>query len=71
MRLLFLAMSPSPTLSIAAPASFWYLKNFLIRAMSYYLDYIVYMTYDFHGMTCQTYAFVCNGHFWPLDANFS
>ncbi|MBE3046703.1 hypothetical protein IMZ48_30060, partial [Candidatus Bathyarchaeota archaeon] len=37
------------TLSIAAPASFWYLKQFPIKAMSELLDYIVFMTYDLHG----------------------
>ncbi|KAL8335759.1 hypothetical protein RB598_009788 [Gaeumannomyces tritici] len=37
------------SLSIAAPASYWYLKQFLIREMSFLLDYIVYMTYDLHG----------------------
>ncbi|KAJ2254356.1 hypothetical protein GGI13_002204 [Coemansia sp. RSA 455] len=37
------------SLSIAAPASFWYLKAFPIAEMSKYLDYIVYMTYDLHG----------------------
>ncbi|KAM3457581.1 hypothetical protein MY3296_001013 [Beauveria thailandica] len=37
------------TLSIAAPASFWYLKAFPIEVMSWYLDYVVYMTYDLHG----------------------
>ena len=37
------------TLSIAAPASFWYLKNFPIAKMAETLDYIVYMTYDLHG----------------------
>jgi GH18 family chitinase len=37
------------TLSIAAPSSFWYLKNFPIKAMSEVLDYIIYMTYDLHG----------------------
>lgn len=39
------------TLSIAAPASFWYLKQFPIADMHEYLDYIVYMTYDLHGMS--------------------
>ncbi|KAH7364620.1 putative glycosyl hydrolase, family 18 [Rhexocercosporidium sp. MPI-PUGE-AT-0058] len=33
----------------AAPASYWYLKAFLIALMGLALDYIVYMTYDFHG----------------------
>ncbi|KAK4247528.1 hypothetical protein C7999DRAFT_14472 [Corynascus novoguineensis] len=37
------------TLSIAAPSSFWYLKNFPIKAMSEVLDYIIFMTYDLHG----------------------
>ncbi|CRG90584.1 hypothetical protein PISL3812_07628 [Talaromyces islandicus] len=37
------------TLSIAAPASFWYLKSFPIDKMADELDYIVYMTYDLHG----------------------
>ncbi|KAJ3082437.1 hypothetical protein HK102_001702, partial [Quaeritorhiza haematococci] len=36
-------------LSIAAPASFWYLRHFDITQMARYLDYIVYMTYDIHG----------------------
>ncbi|KAK3360636.1 killer toxin subunits alpha/beta [Lasiosphaeria hispida] len=37
------------TVSFAAPASFWYLKNFPIKAMAAIADYIVYMTYDLHG----------------------
>lgn len=37
------------TLSIAAPASYWYLKAFPIARMAQVLDYIVYMTYDLHG----------------------
>ncbi|OBT85922.1 hypothetical protein VE02_04509 [Pseudogymnoascus sp. 03VT05] len=37
------------SLSIAAPASYWYLKGFPIKAMSDILDYIVFMTYDLHG----------------------
>jgi len=45
------ALGNDKTLSIAAPASFWYLKNFPIRGMAKYLDYIVYMTYDLHGNT--------------------
>ncbi|KAI0505412.1 glycoside hydrolase superfamily [Xylaria bambusicola] len=42
-------MPQGKTVSIAAPASFWYLKQFLIEEMSEVLDYIVYMTYDLHG----------------------
>lgn len=52
LRLLSLLRQKLPkgkTLSIAAPASFWYLKQFPIKAMSELLDYIVYMTYDLHG----------------------
>ncbi|KAH7183547.1 glycoside hydrolase superfamily, partial [Fusarium flagelliforme] len=37
------------TVSIAAPASFWYLKSFPIKKMAGVLDYIIYMTYDLHG----------------------
>ncbi|KAH8896256.1 hypothetical protein GQ53DRAFT_713976 [Thozetella sp. PMI_491] len=37
------------TMSIAAPASYWYLKQFPIEEMAKQLDYIVYMTYDLHG----------------------
>jgi GH18 family chitinase len=37
------------SVSIAAPASYWYLKQFPIKDMSEVVDYIVYMTYDLHG----------------------
>ncbi|KAL2813996.1 hypothetical protein BJX63DRAFT_431632 [Aspergillus granulosus] len=37
------------SLSIAAPASYWYLKAFPIGQMAKEIDYIVYMTYDLHG----------------------
>lgn len=37
------------SVSIAAPASFWYLKAFPIDKISEVIDYIVYMTYDLHG----------------------
>ena len=43
------ALPSDISISIAAPASFWFLKGFPIEAMSAYLDYIVYMTYDLHG----------------------
>ncbi|KAJ2086317.1 hypothetical protein IW138_005782, partial [Coemansia sp. RSA 986] len=43
------ALPADKSISIAAPASYWYLKNFPIVEMSQYLDYIVYMTYDLHG----------------------
>jgi GH18 family chitinase len=37
------------SLSITAPASYWYLKGFPIREISSWVDYIIYMTYDLHG----------------------
>ncbi|OAA81632.1 Glycoside hydrolase [Akanthomyces lecanii RCEF 1005] len=37
------------SLSIAAPASYWYLKGFPIKDISKVVDYIVFMTYDLHG----------------------
>jgi chitinase len=43
------ALPSGITLSIAAPASFWYLKGFPIKDMAAVVDYIVYMTYDLHG----------------------
>ncbi|KAH8894676.1 glycoside hydrolase, partial [Thozetella sp. PMI_491] len=42
-------MPAGKTLSIAAPASYWYLRGFPIQLMSDTVDYIVYMTYDLHG----------------------
>ncbi|KAH8800173.1 glycoside hydrolase family 18 protein [Xylogone sp. PMI_703] len=42
-------MPSGKTISIAAPASYWYLKAFPVAQMAQYLDYIVYMTYDLHG----------------------
>lgn len=37
------------SVSIAAPASYWYLKAFPIDQIATVIDYIVYMTYDLHG----------------------
>lgn len=37
------------TISIAAPASFWYLKGFPISDIANVVDYIIFMTYDLHG----------------------
>lgn len=42
-------MGPDKSVSIAAPASFWYLKAFPIDTIARAIDYIVYMTYDLHG----------------------
>ncbi|CAO3628090.1 unnamed protein product [Cunninghamella echinulata] len=43
------ALPSHVSVSICAPASFWYLKNFPIDRMNAHLDYIVFMTYDLHG----------------------
>lgn len=40
---------PGKTVSIAAPASYWYLKAFPISDIAKVVDYIIYMTYDLHG----------------------
>ncbi|KAK8054957.1 glycosyl hydrolase- family 18 [Apiospora rasikravindrae] len=37
-------------MSFAAPASFWYLKQFPVKDMAKLVDYIVYMTYDLHAL---------------------
>lgn len=37
------------TISMTAPALYWYLKGFPIVNISKVLDYIVCMTYDLHG----------------------
>ncbi|PTB79573.1 glycoside hydrolase family 18 protein [Trichoderma longibrachiatum ATCC 18648] len=44
-----LKLPSNRTVSITAPASFWYLQYFPILALSFVVDYIVYMTYDLHG----------------------
>ncbi|KAJ6035923.1 hypothetical protein N7540_000202 [Penicillium herquei] len=47
--LLKASLPSGKTLSLTAPASFWYLERFPIEAISTAVDYIVYMTYDLHG----------------------
>lgn len=37
-------LGPDKSVSIAAPASFWYLKAFPIDRIAKVIDYIVYMT---------------------------
>ncbi|KAI0545346.1 hypothetical protein F4679DRAFT_561711 [Xylaria curta] len=37
------------TLSIAIPASYWYLRGFPVDKMAKVVDYFIYMTYDLHG----------------------
>lgn len=49
LRLVRKKLPSEKTLSIAAPASFWYLKAFPIDEIGDVIDYIIYMTYDLHG----------------------
>ncbi|KAL2831314.1 hypothetical protein BJY01DRAFT_240141 [Aspergillus pseudoustus] len=50
-------LAEGKSLSIAAPASYWYLKAFPIAQMAKQLDYIVFMTYDLHvNLTETTYS---------------
>lgn len=49
LRLVRVKMPRHMSLSIAAPASYWYLRGFPIKEIIFELDYLVYMTYDFHG----------------------
>lgn len=49
LKLLRSRLPKDKSVSIAAPASYWYLKQFPITDMADLLDYVVYMTYDLHG----------------------
>ncbi|POR31800.1 Chitinase [Tolypocladium paradoxum] len=49
LRILRSKLNSDKSLSIAAPASYWYLKQFPIRIIAQVVDYIVFMTYDLHG----------------------
>jgi len=40
---------PGKTVSIAAPSSYWFLRNYPIQEIAEAIDYIIYMTYDLHG----------------------
>ncbi|UJR08796.1 hypothetical protein I4U23_013052 [Adineta vaga] len=44
------ALGKKYLITIAAPASYWYLRHFKIGEMSKYLDFINVMTYDIHGV---------------------
>jgi GH18 family chitinase len=50
LKLLKGKMPSGKTLSIAIPSSYWYLKNFPISDIQNTVDYMVYMTYDIHGI---------------------
>ncbi|KAJ4861243.1 glycosyl hydrolases family 18 domain-containing protein [Trichoderma breve] len=49
LRALRKALPAKYSVSIAVPASYWYLRPFPIQEMSQMVDYIVYMAYDLHG----------------------
>ncbi|OAA59939.1 Glycoside hydrolase, subgroup, catalytic core [Cordyceps fumosorosea ARSEF 2679] len=42
-------MPSGKTISIALPASYWYLKQYPVKKMADVVDYFIYMTYDLHG----------------------
>ncbi|CAI4210330.1 unnamed protein product [Parascedosporium putredinis] len=42
-------LADSKSVSIAAPASYWYLQWFPMKDIGKVVDYIIYMTYDLHG----------------------
>lgn len=42
-------MPAGKSISVALPASFWYLQTYPVVWMQYFVDYFVYMTYDLHG----------------------
>ncbi|KAF2160903.1 glycoside hydrolase family 18 protein, partial [Zasmidium cellare ATCC 36951] len=49
LKLLRTALPSNSQLSVAMPASYWYLKNFPVSDMSGVLDYAIFMTYDLHS----------------------
>lgn len=49
LKLVRAGLPSNKSLSIAAPASYWYLQGFPISNISTVVDYIIYMTYDLHG----------------------
>ncbi|OMP84202.1 Killer toxin subunits alpha/beta [Diplodia seriata] len=59
--LLRASLPANTTLSIAAPASYWYLRAFPIAAIASVVDYIAYMTYDLHGQWDVGAAFAQSG----------
>jgi GH18 family chitinase len=49
---------PGRSVAIAAPSSYWYLKQFPMNGIGKIVDYIVYMTYDLHGQVSANPAYV-------------
>lgn len=42
-------LGTNKSVSIAAPASYWYLKAFPINHISAVINYIIYITYNLHS----------------------
>jgi hypothetical protein len=49
LQLLRSKLPSEKSISIALPASYWYLKQYPVKHMATYVDYFIYMTYDLHG----------------------
>ncbi|KND86311.1 Killer toxin subunits alpha/beta [Tolypocladium ophioglossoides CBS 100239] len=49
LKLIKAKMPSGNSVSIALPASYWYLKQYPVDKMQAYVDYFIYMTYDFYG----------------------
>ncbi|ATY65223.1 class V chitinase [Cordyceps militaris] len=54
-------MPEGKTVSVTAPASYWYLQHFPIQGISLVVDYIVLMTYDLHGQWDYTNKYSSSG----------
>lgn len=54
-------MPDGKTVSVTAPASYWYLQYFPIDAISLVVDYLVFMTYDLHGQWDYTNKYATPG----------
>ncbi|KAH8897253.1 glycoside hydrolase [Thozetella sp. PMI_491] len=49
LKLLKSRLPSGKSISIAIPASFWYLRAYPVKEMAGVVDYFIYMTYDLHG----------------------
>ncbi|KAK1145466.1 hypothetical protein N8T08_004341 [Aspergillus melleus] len=49
---------PGKSISIAAPSSYWYLKQFPIKEIAKIVDYIVYMAYTKQSLAMVTKVFI-------------
>jgi chitinase len=49
LKLVRTILPSTASLSIALPASYWYLKQYPVAEIQKYVNYFIYMTYDYHG----------------------